>query len=171
MSIQIRINDELYTRLEKHAEGFDTPEHVIERLLNHYEGNTQDRTTKQTSSHRRRDTTKYIFNGETYGKGRLVLAVIKKHITDDPQITLQNLQADFPKELQYPGSIGVINKLEYVETKFSEHSNKRHYIKPDELIKIEGGVIAVCTQWGIDNIENFIAQAKKLGHEITVVAP
>ena len=34
----IRIPTSLYQRLEKYAEGFDTPVHVIERLLNEHEG-------------------------------------------------------------------------------------------------------------------------------------
>ncbi|MCU7960569.1 MAG: hypothetical protein KZQ58_11360 [gamma proteobacterium symbiont of Bathyaustriella thionipta] len=38
MSPVIRISDEIYARLEKHVEGFDTPTGVIEKLLNHYEG-------------------------------------------------------------------------------------------------------------------------------------
>jgi hypothetical protein len=41
MSRVIRINDDLYTRLESLANGFDTPSNVIERLLNFYiKGNT-----------------------------------------------------------------------------------------------------------------------------------
>jgi len=34
----IRIPDDLYRRLERHANGFDTPSNVIEKLLNVYEG-------------------------------------------------------------------------------------------------------------------------------------
>jgi hypothetical protein len=33
----IRVSDDLYTRLERLAEGFDTPTKVIERLLNEHE--------------------------------------------------------------------------------------------------------------------------------------
>jgi hypothetical protein len=37
MSQVIRINDDLYSRLEAHASGFDTPSNVIETILNSYE--------------------------------------------------------------------------------------------------------------------------------------
>jgi len=37
MSQVVRIPKNIYTRLAKHAMGFDTPVNVIERLLNHYE--------------------------------------------------------------------------------------------------------------------------------------
>lgn len=39
MSPVIRIPDSLYTRLEKHAVGFDSPANVIENILNFYEKN------------------------------------------------------------------------------------------------------------------------------------
>ncbi|MEP0073359.1 MAG: hypothetical protein ABJE79_11700 [Marinomonas sp.] len=39
MSQVIRITDELYERLKSHAEGFDTPASVVERVLNSYEAN------------------------------------------------------------------------------------------------------------------------------------
>ena len=34
----VRLSADLYSRLEAHAEGFDTPANVIERILNAYEG-------------------------------------------------------------------------------------------------------------------------------------
>ena len=37
MSPSIQLSATLYQRLEGHAQGFDTPENVIERLLNAYE--------------------------------------------------------------------------------------------------------------------------------------
>jgi len=37
MSQVVRIPQNLYVRLEKHARGFDSPANVIERILNYYE--------------------------------------------------------------------------------------------------------------------------------------
>jgi hypothetical protein len=45
MSQVIRIPENLYNRLEKHAQGFDTPANVIEKILNFYENNC-DRKNK-----------------------------------------------------------------------------------------------------------------------------
>ncbi|ELB2083749.1 hypothetical protein HJ196_23105 [Vibrio parahaemolyticus] len=39
MSQVIRISDEIYSRLESHAVGFDTPQNIIEKLLDFYEAN------------------------------------------------------------------------------------------------------------------------------------
>jgi len=38
MSQIIRVSSKVYSRLESHVKGFDTPSGVIERLLDHYEG-------------------------------------------------------------------------------------------------------------------------------------
>lgn len=38
MSHVIRIPSNIYSRLEQHAKGFDTPANIIEKLLNYYEG-------------------------------------------------------------------------------------------------------------------------------------
>lgn len=167
MSPVIRISDELYTRLEQHAEGFDTPANVIERLLDTHEEIPIDERKNIPSPIRRRDITKYSFNGDVYGKARLVHAVIAKHVTNHPEITYQQLQNDFPKNLQ-DGNLGVFNELNHVMKKFSEFENKRHYVKPDEVIPLSDKTITVCTQWGIGNIDRFIEHAKKLGHEITI---
>jgi len=37
MDYQIHLSGQNYCRLESHAKGFETPENVIERLLDHYE--------------------------------------------------------------------------------------------------------------------------------------
>lgn len=50
MSQVIRISDELYNRLKKHASGFDTPSNVIETILNAYEGVTPHQSTNRNSS-------------------------------------------------------------------------------------------------------------------------
>lgn len=42
MSQVIRISDELYNRLKSHADGFDTPANVIEKILDTYESNGFD---------------------------------------------------------------------------------------------------------------------------------
>ena len=45
------------------------------------------------------DKTKYIFNNNEYGKGRLVLAVVKQYLHDHNP-TYQQLKQQFPNTLQ-----------------------------------------------------------------------
>jgi hypothetical protein len=163
----IRIPDALYTRLEKHAKGFDTPANVIERLLNQIEGvttssDTDINTGTQDSG---RDTTKYQFRGHTYRKNRLVLAVVHAYVEDkSSDISSEEIMEAFPKKLQ--GSIGVVTPLSEAQSIYERTGHKRHFLKKDEIIQASPFDIAVCTEWGKGNIDDFIRYAESLGYEI-----
>lgn len=62
------------------------------------------------------DNTKYIFNRNEYGKGRLVLAVVKQYMHDNGH-SLNELKNEFPSYLQ--GSIGVVIVLSRVREQFT----------------------------------------------------
>jgi len=111
-----------------------------------------------------RDTSKYLFNGESLGKGRLVLAVVKRHCENNPSITFSQLEKIFPKKCQ--GSSGVFTTFENANDVLASSGRKRHFLNADELIQIEGATIAVSSQWGIGNIEKFISCANQAGHLI-----
>ncbi len=163
---QIKIPSEMYERLAKHAQGFDTPKNVINRLLNHYEG-LPERPHNQPidiqSNHH--DTTKYQFNNNTYNKRKLVLAVIEQYASDHPETTLKKLLLKFPKKLQ--GSIGVFDELSFVKNKYGDKGHKRHFLKDNEVIQLSDCTIAVSTEWGSGNINQFIEQAEKHGYTIS----
>jgi hypothetical protein len=166
----IKVPSTLYARLAKHARGFDTPANVIEMLLNAYEGVSPDLTQdvpNETAISPTRKYEKYIFEGQEYGKGRLVLAVITAHVRAHPNTTFDSLMATFPKRLQ--GSTrGVFDTQEKAEEIFNREGRKRHFLNSDEVIKLSNGVIAVSTQWGV-NTDNFIDHAKTLGYAISRV--
>ena len=163
MSQVIRIPSHIYSRLEQHARGFDTPANVIEKLLNHYDGLNQESIVEKKS----RDKTKFSFNKKEYGKNRLVLEVVREYVSKHSNITFEELMKIFPKEIQ--GSLGVFNKLDYVTNKFHEETNKRHFTKQEDIIKLSDCSIVVCTEWKIGNIEDFIKQAELLGFNITQI--
>lgn len=118
----------------------------------------------KSKSNSRRDFTQYEFNGELYGKGRLVLAVVQAHVKRHPKITYNKLLKSFPKDKV--GDI-VFEKLKIVEEKNKGKTTKRHFIEANELIKLDDGTtIAVSTEWGKDNIKGFIKRAKELTHKI-----
>jgi len=112
-----------------------------------------------------RDTTKYKFNGEEYGKGRLVLAVMQHHIELNSELTFAELNKQFPKRCQ--GSKGVFTLSSNANEIYTETGRKRHFIAPDEQIELSDSTIAICTQWGVKNIDRFITKAKELGYIIT----
>ncbi len=115
-----------------------------------------------------KDNSKYMYDGMLLGKGKLVLEVLKKHVERNPNLAYLQLEEAFPKSCQ--GSLGVFATVEKANSIVEQKFRGRHYLKPDELIKLSDGSIAVCTQWGIGNISKFITAAEKHGHVIKVHA-
>ena len=111
------------------------------------------------------DKTKYNFNGKTYGKGPLVLAVMQEHIAKNSNVTCEELRNTFPKNLS---NNGIFATLEEANTTLQREGRKRHFINKGQVIKLGDGVmIAVSSQWSINNIGGFIAKANQLGYTIT----
>lgn len=117
-------------------------------------------------SYSMKDYSKFIFQGNEYNKGRLVNAVVKAHVERIPEITFSELKRDFPDSIQ--GSFGVFDLTAKAEDIFQRWGHKRHYIKEEEVIKLQDQTISTCTQWNPENIKDFIDQAHKLGWRIEV---
>ena len=161
MSPVIRLSDTVYERLGAHAQGFEPPANVIERLLDQVEGvDTATRITEQKSD---KDHSKYWFEGKEYGKGRLVHAVITHHVEQNTAISIEQLKSDFPNSLQ--GSVGTIAAAEDAKA-IKVRDRARHFLKPDELIDVAGTPMAVSREWGLKNINQFIEHSREFGYRI-----
>lgn len=106
-----------------------------------------------------KDYTKYIFNGQKFGKNRLVLAVIKDYVEKNPTITYSQLKVIFPDSLQGRETFTT-------ETEAKQKRDRRNFIEPDELITLADETIAVSTQWGLVNTNPFIEHCKKMNIDI-----
>lgn len=124
----------------------------------------QPREQNLVDGARKKDSTKYEFNGMTLGKGRLVLEVIRKHCQDNPSLCFGELEAAFPQSLQ--GSGGVFSRSEDANKIVTDTGRKRHFLNQDELIQISDATIAVSSQWGAGNIDKFIEKARTNGYMI-----
>lgn len=111
-----------------------------------------------------RDLTKYRFQGQTYGKGRLVLAVVSFFVEQNPDLTLDELRSKFPNRLQ--GSLGVIEDLSVLSDPAKR--NRRYFAKPDEVIHLanEGRSVVVCSQWGLNTRDFINYVVTSFGYEI-----
>ena len=121
---------------------------------------------QQDASNSGRDKTKYIFNGVRYGKNRLVLAVIKDYCARFPYISVEELMSTFDKSLQ--GSHGVVRFLSEVKECYVDYE-KRFFCQEEDVLHVGDQQCVVSTQWGVANIGNFIARAKQLGIQITII--
>ena len=113
-----------------------------------------------------KDYTKYSFNGEIFGKNRLVLAVIKNYVQNH-SITFSQLEAIFPQSLQGKETFTEETKA---RTIYQTTGYKRHFLQPDELITLSDSTITVSTQWGLGNINRFVDYCNsKLTTDIQVI--
>ena len=106
-----------------------------------------------------RDYSKYVFEGQTYGKGRLVLAVVKKYVADNPTVLFSDLLKAFPDDLQ--GAKGVVRLSNDVSDEDKGiGGTKRYYTGVSEKIPLSSGEeVLVSDQWGAPNIDKFIKNA------------
>jgi hypothetical protein len=112
-----------------------------------------------------KDYTKYKFNNEDYGKGKLVLAVIKEFVRDHNKYSYSDLEKIFPKKIQ--GSIGVFGKYNDIFKQYKDINHKRHFLNENEIIQLhDGEKIVVSKEWGKENIKKFIDRAIELGYKI-----
>lgn len=110
-----------------------------------------------------KDNTQYEFQGKTYGKGRLVLAVVSA-FNDDNGCTFDELREAFPDELAGPyRKYGLIQSVDEARRIADASSKKRHFLAEDEVIvTADDRKAAVVREWGTRNISNFVDHARKL---------
>ena len=115
-----------------------------------------------------KDFSKYIFEGNTYGKSRLVLAVVKKYVEEHHPATFDELREAFPDAIQ--GSLGVVRRIEDVSDKYKGIGGVKRYFVDDVIHLASGEQVIVCTQFGAPNTEKFVEHAvNKLGYSIEKV--
>jgi hypothetical protein len=125
--------------------------------------------SKPSTTSTERDRTRYILNGNNIAlpKNRFVHQFVKKYLELKPT-NFNSLKSVFKDE--YQGSTGVINKLDFVETKYANKSNKRHFTGSDEILESSDGIkFVVSTEWGKGNIENIVDLAKREGFSVEKV--
>lgn len=100
-----------------------------------------------------RDTTRYTFKGESSGKGRLVLAVVKSVAEDRKIENIDQLKKLFPDEDWNKGKSSNSKNAFVVELEAEAKKNgARYFSKPGDLISLkDGSLVVVNNQWGDDN--------------------
>ena len=115
-----------------------------------------------------RDNTKYEFNGQKYGKGRLVLAVVQHYVNDKKPTDFKALEDAFPSKLR--GGSGVVQVVDAIPDKDKGiGGTKRYYIETNEIIHlISGEDVLVSDQWGgAEKMDKFIEHVTtKLKYDI-----
>lgn len=107
---------------------------------------------KETNSLSKRDTAKILYNGVSYPKSRLVHAIFKDFIQNNPGMDFGQLAKNFPP---VQGKRPLFVKLdEALEIKAKGQA--RHFVKDGEELQLIDGQIAVSNQWGVGNLPKFL---------------
>lgn len=115
-----------------------------------------------------KDFSKFKFNNIEYNKGRLVHAVIKFFVDNNPNMTFAELKIKFPNSIQ-GSNFGVFDRKSSAVDIYQRWNHKRHYINPEEEIKLADETICTCTQWNLENIKRFIESANNVGISIDII--
>lgn len=109
-----------------------------------------------------RDNSKFKFNGEEYGKGPLVHAVVSQYVAENKNTTYKKLKEVFPDELLK--RFGIFQ--DEATAKQIAPKGGRYFSKPEQLIKLKDRSVIVCNQFTLANIQPFLKVAKTLGYKI-----
>lgn len=112
----------------------------------------------------KKDTTKYSLDGgkSFYGKGKFVREVVSHFLSQNPNLTYNQLKQIFPDE--YQGSYGVIrSKAELESSKQEKKDLNSRYEVARPLTTKDGTEFVVCNQWGKYNIGNILRLIDKWG--------
>lgn len=116
MSQVIRISSNIYSRLEQHAEGFDTPANVIEKLLNYFEGVNE---TNSTITPNKVLSNKRLFsNKEIQQKiSRVAISLPEEELEQlcDKRFSKELLNIDFPLFIKVPKNVSSPSKTDAVK--------------------------------------------------------
>ncbi len=125
---------------------------------------------KQQSEERRearkslRDYTRYLFQGNSFNKRKLVLAVIQQWVVDNKPNNLSELMQAFPQEIRSGGMFVPAKEAKEI---YSRQGIYRHFLGDGEVLEFPDSTeYALSNQWGKDNIEKFINHVKTIGFDI-----
>ncbi len=125
---------------------------------------------KQQSEERRearkssKDYTRYLFQGNSFNKRKLVLAVIQRWVSENKPRSIAELLQAFPQEIRRGGLF--VPEQEAKEI-YQRQGIYRHFLGDGEVLEFSDSTrYAISNQWGKGNIEKFVNQSKKLGYEV-----
>jgi hypothetical protein len=112
------------------------------------------------------DYTMYSFEGEKMGKARLVLALVKRYVSDNPSLMFRELQAAFPDCL-HTDTPNPVSRTQCVLMRLGdipEASRHRFLCAEQDRVRVGDDVVLVSREWNGQNIRNVLARAEQFGY-------
>jgi hypothetical protein len=128
--------------------------------------------TEAIANFNKKDYQKYLVNGRgPFGKGRMVLAAIQEYVLKNRNVSYDDLSSEklFPATLRgTKGRWGCVSPFNEAKNLAEETGYKRHFLDTEDVITLnDGSKVAVSSQWGIGNVDEFIRRVESFGIEIT----
>ena len=96
--------------------------------------------TIASTGKKKRDMTKFSFDGKEYPKNRYIHKVVKNFSDENPGMSLDEFSAKVPRSTDFRKDLWkTLAEAKEVE----ERDRKRHYSNPDEVIKLEDETICI----------------------------
>ncbi len=147
-----------------------TGKYIPKEFEYHSSISIRDTTKKTILSKKGKDYTKYIFKGQKFGKGRLVLAVVTDYVKNNQSISFPELKTIFPDEIQYDSFMNQKYGIIQTESLVRDQNWDKHFFTNDnEKINLHGTTILISREWGANNISQFLRSAENAGIQIKKV--
>lgn len=143
----IRINDDVYARLEKYAVGFDNPSNVIERILDQYESSLNSGEISPiapTETPQKSSSDRMFSNSEIQKKVSAVAARLK---TSALEQLCEKKESKRLFGLSFPLFVRVPAHTSKEEKKIAVKDNGVNRWTWKYEFEKDGYIYAICTQW------------------------
>ncbi len=122
---------------------------------------------KQIPENGKQGKSKFLFNGLEYAqKGRLVHAVVKRFIEENPDVTIESLDKTFNVTTRK-----FVATLEEAMTILDSNGKAggNYYTKPEDVISSKNGKVVVGNYWPMKFFTVFMDTVKKIGYSVEEV--
>ena len=97
----------------------------------------------------------------------LVNAVVLDYFKQNPNSSLADLQKAFPKHVQKKIEIVLDEPQAHLQNVDGNGKPRKQYHIIEHVKFANGKALAICNQWGVANIQNFLDHATQMGYQIS----
>lgn len=145
MAPTIEITKKVYTRLEKHVVGFDTPSNVISRLIDSFEKTEHTKSSSPYKGTTRKKDNRLFSNKEIQQRISSIAQSITKHELEslcDENTSKELFGISFPLFIKVPSTENQATKKQSVKS----NDGVNRWSWKFEFVR-DGFSYAICTQW------------------------
>ena len=116
---------------------------------------TSSDDTSKVNDKRKRDNTKFEFDGKKLAKNRYVLAVLRACVEEHPDMKFEEFQELIPQSVTFH-RMPLWKTLADAEEHKKVTKYQRYFLKEEEQIKLsDGSKLCVTNQWALDTVTSF----------------